>query len=51
MTDKQIEMLRSLIQQEIECAQIPGMEHGVWGWAEKTLDENWKLFQRSFNDD
>ena len=48
MTDEQIKMLRRLIQDEIECAQIDGMEHGQWGWAEKQLDEGWKEFQESF---
>ena len=50
MTEEQITMLRNLIQGEIECAQIDGMEHGQWGWAEKQLDEGWKQFQESFND-
>jgi len=49
MTEEQITMLRRLIQDEIECAQIDGMEHGQWGWAEKQLDEGWKQFQESFN--
>ena len=49
MTEEQIKMLRRLIQDEIECAQIDGMEHGQWGWAEKQLDKNWKEFQESFN--
>ena len=50
MTDEQIKMLRRLVQDEIECAQIDGFEHGQWGWAEKQLDEGWKEFQESFND-
>ena len=50
MTDEQIKMLRNLIKDEIECAQIDGMEHGQWGWAEKQLDEGWKQFQESFNE-
>ena len=50
MTDEQIKMLRRLIKDEIECAQIDGFEHGQWGWAEKQLDEGWKAFQESFND-
>ena len=50
MTDEQIQMLRDLIKSEIECAQIDGMEHGVWGWAEKQLDEGWKKFQESFDE-
>jgi len=50
MTEEQITMLRRLIKDEIECAQIDGMEHGQWGWAEKQLDEDWKEFQESFND-
>ena len=49
MTDEQIKMLRCLIQDEIERAQIDGMEHGQWGWAEKHLNEGWKEFQESFN--
>ena len=48
MTEEQIQMLRFLIQQEIECAQIDGFEHGQWGWAEKQLNENWKQFKESF---
>ena len=51
MTDEQITMLRRLIKDEIEYAQIDGMEHGQWGWAEKQLDEGWKEFQESFNVD
>ena len=51
MTDEQITMLRNLIKDEIECAQIDGMEHGQWGWAEKQLDEGWKVFQESFNEE
>ena len=50
MTEEQIMMLRRLIKDEIECAQIDGFEHGQWGWAEKQLDEGWKVFQESFND-
>jgi hypothetical protein len=50
MTEEQIQMLRDLIKSEIDCAQIDGMEHGSWGWAEKRLDEGWKTFQESFND-
>ena len=49
MTDEQIKMLRNLIKDEIECAQIDRFEHGQWGWAEKQLDEVWKQFQESFN--
>lgn len=49
MTKEQIEMLRRLIQDEIESAGIDGMEHGVWGWAEKQLDKNWNKFAESFN--
>jgi len=48
MTEEQIEMLRFLIKEEIEAAGIDGMEHGVWGWAEKELDERWKKFSESF---
>ena len=50
MTEEQIQMLRHLIKQEIDAAQIDGMEHGAWGWADKQLDEGWKEFQESFND-
>ena len=49
MTDEQITMLRRLIKDEVDAAQIDGMEHGQWGWAEKQLDKNWKEFQESFN--
>ncbi len=48
MTEYQVKMLRHLIQSEIEYAQIDGMEHGQWGWAEKQLDEGWKTFIDSF---
>jgi hypothetical protein len=51
MTEEQIQMLRRLIQDEVECAKIDGMEHGAWGWAEKQLDEGWKEFQESFKND
>ena len=47
MTEDQIQMLRRLIKDEIECAQIDGFEHGQWGWAEKQLDDGWKAFQKS----
>ena len=50
MTEEQIKMLRRLIKDEIECAQIDGMEHGQWGWAERQLNEGWKEFQESFNE-
>ena len=48
MTDEQIEMLRRLIQDEIEVAGVDGFEHGVWGFMEKQLDKRWKEFQESF---
>ena len=51
MTEEQIEMLRHLIKQEVDAAQIDGMEHGVWGWADKQLEEGWKTFIDSFNVD
>jgi len=47
MNANQIKMLRSIIKQEIEAAGIDGMEHGVWGWAERQLDESWAEFQQS----
>ena len=50
VTDEQIEMLRRLIQDEIEVAGVDGMEHGVWGWMDSQLDKRWKQFQESFND-
>lgn len=50
MTEEQIDMLRQLIKQECDAAQIDGMEHGVWGWADKQLEEGWKQFKESFND-
>ena len=48
MTEEQLDNLRHLIKQEINCAQIDGMEHGVWGWAEKQLEEGWREFKDSF---
>ena len=48
MTDEQIEMLRRLIQDEIEVAGVDGMEHGVWGFMDSQLDKRWKQFQESF---
>ena len=51
MTEEQIDMLRHLIKQEIDAAQIDGMEHGAWGWADKQLEEGWKTFIDSFNVD
>ena len=48
MTEEQIGMLRVIIKQEINAAGIDGREHGVWGWAEKQLDENWEKFRKSF---
>jgi hypothetical protein len=50
MTEEQIEALRFLIKEEIESAGIDGMEHGAWGWAEKQLNESWKEFRKSFED-
>mgnify|MGYP003342673354 CR=1 FL=1 len=50
MTNEQIEMLRRLIQDEIEVAGVDGMEHGVWGFMDSQLDKRWKEFQESFND-
>ena len=51
MNKHQIEMLRSIVKQEIEAAAIGSCyEHGVWGWAEKQLDEDWEKLQQSFND-
>jgi hypothetical protein len=50
MTEYQVKMLRNLIKAEVECAQIDGMEHGQWGWAEKQLDEGWKTFIDSFTE-
>jgi len=49
MTEEQITMLRRLIKDEIDAAQIDGMEHGQWGWAEKQLNEGWKQFQESMD--
>lgn len=51
MTEEQIKMLRGLIEDQVECALIDGMEHGAWGWAEQQLDKRWKEFQESFNVD
>jgi len=49
MTEDQIEMLRYLIKDEIEAANIDGMEDGAWGWADKNLEESWKKFKKSFD--
>jgi hypothetical protein len=51
MNADQIKMLRFIIKQEIEAAGIDGMEHGVWGWAERQLDESWAEFQESFTNE
>ena len=51
MTEEQLDLLRHLIKQEIDAAQIDGMEHGAWGWADKQLEEGWKTFIDSFNVD
>jgi len=48
MNKHQIEILRSIVKQEIEAASIDCMEHGAWGWAEGQLDKRWKDFQESF---
>jgi hypothetical protein len=50
MTEEQIQMLRMLIKDEINAANIDGMEHSAWGWAEKQLDEDWDRLQNSFVD-
>ena len=50
MTEEQLDLLRHLIKQEIDAAQIDGMEHGAWGWADKQLEEGWKCFKDSFNE-
>ncbi len=49
MTDKQIELLRLAVQQEIEYASSDGMDHGAWGWASQEADKLWKEFQNSFS--
>jgi hypothetical protein len=48
MTEEQLDHLRHLIKQEIDAAQIDGMEHGAWGWADKQLEEGWQEFKDSF---
>lgn len=48
MTEEQLDVLRSLIKLEVEAAQIDGMEHGAWGWADQQLEEGWKCFKDSF---
>jgi hypothetical protein len=48
MTEEQLDLLRYLIKQEIDAAQIDGMEHGAWGWADKMLNEGWQKFKNSF---
>lgn len=49
MTEEQLDALRHLIKQEINAAQIDGMEHGAWGWADKMLEEGWQEFKDSFS--
>lgn len=49
MTEEQIKMLRFIIRQEIELARIDGLyDHGAAAWTERTLDENWEEFRKSF---
>ena len=50
MTEEQLDLLRHLIKQEIDAAQIDGMEHGVWGWADKQLEEGWQDLKDSFKE-
>lgn len=50
MTEEQLNALRHLIKQEIDAARIDGMEHGVWGWADKQLEEGWQDLKASFNE-
>lgn len=50
MTEEQLDLLRHLIKQEIDAAQIDGMEHGAWGWAEQQLDEGWRELKNSFSE-
>ena len=50
MTEEQIDNLRHLIKQEIDAAQIDGMEHGAWGWADRQLEEGWQEFKDSFKE-
>lgn len=51
MNKNQIEMLRLLIQDEIEIAGVgvEGMEDGVWDFMDSQLDKRWKEFRESFN--
>ncbi len=48
MTEEQLDLLRHLIKQEIDAANIDGMEHGSWGWADKQLEEGWQDLKDSF---
>ena len=50
MTEEQLDALRHLIKQEIDAAQIDGMEHGAWGWADKMLEEGWQDLKDSFKE-
>ena len=50
MTEEQLDNLRHLIKQEIDAAQIDGMEHGAWGWADRQLEEGWQEFKDSFKE-
>lgn len=48
MTEEQLDVLRRLIQQEINAAQIDDMEYGVFRWADKMLEEGWQDLKDSF---
>ena len=47
ITEEQIDVLRQLIKQEIDTAQIDGMEHGD-GPTNQMLEEGWQYFKDSF---
>lgn len=49
MTEEQLDLLRHLIKQEIDAAQIDGMEHGAWGWADEMLNKGWQELKNSFS--
>ena len=50
MTEEQLDALRHLIKQEIDAAQIDGMEDGAWGWADEQLEKGWRDLKNSFNE-
>jgi len=47
MTEEQIEMLRFLINEEIELARMT-IEDDPWGYILEKVTERWEKFKKSF---